>query len=91
MSNSSTILHATTNYGDPRSRGLGYIPQKATCPVPGCVWTGELTSNNTFPGHCNTQKWTCDSVGLSYDAAANLQVDEIGRLIGIDEMQEADL
>jgi hypothetical protein len=91
MTTSPLVLHATTNFGDPTSKGMGYKIQRAACPVPGCTWIGDLTVNNTFPWHCNTHKWTCDSTGLSLQLAANLQVDEHGHLVGVDEMKKVEL
>ncbi len=85
------LARATTNYGDPTSKGLGYKLKKANCPLPGCTWSGDLTGSNNFPWHSNTFGFTCDSTGLSLAQALALQVDEHGRLVGVDEMKKADL
>lgn len=88
---SHLVLHATANYGDPTSKGMGYKIKRATCPLPGCTWVGDLTAGNNFPWHNNIFGFNCDSTGLSLAQAQALQVDEHGRLIGIDEMKKIDL
>ena len=91
MTTSPLVLHATTNYGDPTSKGMGYTIQRATCPVPGCTWIGELTASNNFPWHNSKFGFTCDSVGKTIAQAKALQIDEHGRLVGIDEMKKVEL
>lgn len=92
MSDSAAfVFHATTNYGDPTAKGLSYKIQNAACPVPGCIWIGELTASNNFPWHNNMFGFACDSVGRTITQAKTLQIDEHGRLLDVDEMQKVDL
>lgn len=86
------MFKATTHYAEQSVKGLSEPTlKKAACPIPGCSWIGTLTHNSTFPWHSNTLGFTCDSTGLSIAKAKNIQIDENGKLIGIDEMKKTDL
>ena len=77
---------ATSNYG------LRTVEQqrptvRVTCPVPGCGRNVALTQSGYLEWHANLYGFCCDGVNMPPAKAGQLQIDAMGRLIGIDEME----
>lgn len=77
---------ATSNYGL-RTVEPQLARQRVTCPVPGCGRNVALTQSGYLEWHANLYGFCCDGVNLPPAKAASLQIDDVGRLVGIDEME----
>lgn len=83
----NTMIHqATYRYGI-RTGEQQRPPVRVTCPVPGCGRTVALTQSGYLEWHANSYGFCCDGVNLSPARAASLQIDALGRLVGVDEME----
>ena len=76
---------ATTHYGA-RTAEKQLPPQRVVCPVPGCGRTVPLTNSGCLEWHANSYGFCCDGVKMTPAKAATLQIDAMGRLVGVDEM-----
>ena len=77
---------ATSHYGL-RTVEQQRPPQRVTCPGPGCGRSVALTQSGYLEWHANMHGFCCDGVNLPPAKAASLQIDDAGRLVGIDEME----
>ena len=65
-------------------------PRRVVCPVPGCGRTVTLTNSGCLEWHANSYGFCCDGVKMTPAQAASLQIDAMGRLVGVDEMEVVD-
>ena len=77
---------ATSHYGI-RTAEQQRPPVRVVCPVPGCGRNVTLTQSGYLEWHANGFGFCCDGTNLSPARAANLQIDDEGRLVGVDEME----
>ena len=88
MASSTYLLHATAKFGTSSTDAITR-QQIVTCPVPGCGKTVSTTYSGFIADHTNVYGFTCDGVNRKPADAARLQIDEHGRLVGVDEMAKA--